>query len=322
MSEQNFKNTDAATEAKLLTITSLNGDHETFNKVMDYLKDHRSQMTKVAQQLETSDLRGMDGLFGVNVKIEKDNKGNVTAIDFSHGGGGGGLGGFFSSVAHDVAGVAKSAVHGVADLAKSAGHAISHAAHTVSHEVSSHLKGLTEIALPELALVDDVAHTHLTTAVDDVLRGAANEVIHHPLTVLEDVGIGAAIAVTSVALPGSTLLWGAALGAGLFAGNEIIHHGIHAGAASLTDIENIGHAATSWAHDTEIVAGSGVYSAQQEASAQAGLESAGAFGAQFAAGAAGGIAGGIEAVLPYRRSGADNRRPTQFRLTQAMLLPD
>ena len=186
MSELNLKHTDAATEAKLLTITSLTGDHEAFNAVMDYLKDHRSQMDKVAQQLEAPDARSMDGLFGVNVKIEKNHNGHVTAIDFSHGGGGGGIGGFFSSVAHDVEGAVKDVAHDVDDAGKVVVHGAVHAADAAGRILKA------------------------------VGKGALNEVEHHTGTILLDAGIGLGFGVAFVLAPEIVAPIGAlVLGAGL-----------------------------------------------------------------------------------------------------------
>lgn len=184
-------------------------------------------------------------------------------------------------------------IHDEIHVADDLRHNVNTASRFASHEVSSHLTGLTEIAMPELALIDDATHAHLTNAVDDVLRGAANEVIHHPLTVLEDAAIGAAIAVTAVALPGSTVLWGVALGAGLYAGDEVVHHGIKAPLSETTNLKSLGEAAVGWAKDAAIIAGPGKHSAKQEADAQQGLESLGSYGTQLAAGALGGVGGGI-----------------------------
>jgi hypothetical protein len=170
--------------------------------------------------------------------------------------------------------------------------AASHAAEAVADHS---LPALTDIALPEVAIADAVGHTHITTAVDDVLKGAGNEIIHNPGTILKDAAIGAAIGALTVATGGGFAV-GLAIGAGAIAATEIAKHGLTgAPKGALGDAKGLIHANEGWTHDTAVVAGPGQQTAQQEAEAQTGLEGLGSFAAQAGAGVVGGIAGGVGA---------------------------
>jgi hypothetical protein len=111
----------------------------------------------------------------------------------------------------------------------------------------------------------------------EVLKGAGDEIMNHPLHLVEAAAIGFAVgaAAIGVAAIAPVVATAAAVGGIAYAGVQVATH-----------IEG-------WAHDAEVVADPQAYSANEVATARQGAEAFGAGGTDVLAGVFGGIAGGM-----------------------------
>jgi hypothetical protein len=110
----------------------------------------------------------------------------------------------------------------------------------------------------------------------EVAKGSADEILHHPLHIVESAAIGVGVGVAAVGL--AAVAPEAAAVVGL------------AGAAYAADqfLSHVGD----WTHDAKVVANPQAYSQTEVAAAKQGAENFGAGATDVAAGVAGGIAGG------------------------------
>jgi hypothetical protein len=209
-----------------------------------------------------------------------------------------------------VFGAVKHTDHAIASATKTA---IESSAKSVAN---NGLDSINHIVFAPLVALDAVAHTHTVKAIKDLESGAADEVIHHPGTVLKEAAIGAGIAALTVATGGGFAA-GLAIGAGAMAATELIknrHNGLKGEIdGAIHDGKNMLGACIDWSKDAVLVSSNGQHSEAETERAEKGLRSAGAFGADTAAGIAGGIAGGACASW----AGFDHAIPDLFKSPEA-----
>jgi hypothetical protein len=122
--------------------------------------------------------------------------------------------------------------------------------------------------------IEHLAQTAGTVA-EDLGKGAVNEVVDHPGTLLKDAAIGLAV--------------GAAIG---YAPVLAIPALLYGGYELYENRQKIENAAFEFGHDLNVINDSKAQPAGEQKTAETSLEGFGAMGAQLAAGIAGGIAGG------------------------------
>ncbi len=190
-----------------------------------------------------------------------------------------------------------------------------------SSHVASFTSATAKMNLPHLTLVHSQAPASswfssieksaqgVMNVAGDIGKGAINEAIHHPGTLLKDAAVGAAVGAATVVglallpegLAGAAIVGGAvAVGGAIAGGIELAKHGgnvdetVKAVAHGAKDIV---HRAENLGHSISVDYDRSQYSEVAQHKAEKAVQKIGAAGAEAAAGTLGAVAGGAGALL-------------------------